>query len=234
MTTLIQAELKKVSLSDAVADWLIAEVEKEKADDGKVSGIQIQKVNDEIISVDAKLDKLMTAYLENTLTLAEYQETKNKLVSEKQVLKDKLASFGRVSTSRFEPVINFLKDCKEATILAKSTDTEKIRAFFQKVGSNPLVRDRALVFSPRAPFAFVPEIPKTANKYAGGSEGGFQGGIPPRPPHMRCVSPFSGDFEFSEKLLAGLDSNPIIQPSFYLYPREEPRSDSQEHDGNSG
>ena len=55
-------------------------------------------------------------------------------------------------------------------------------------------RDRVLVFSPRAPFAFVPAIPKTANKNAGGGEGGFQGGIPPRPPHSAALSPFSDDF----------------------------------------
>jgi hypothetical protein len=61
-------------------------------------------------------------------------------------------------------------------------------------------RDRALVFSPRAPFAFVPEIPKMANKYAGGAEGGFQGGIPPRPPLSAFPSPFFADFQFSEKL----------------------------------
>ena len=150
----------------------------------------------------------MTAYLENALTLEEYQTTKNKLVSEKQVLKDKIASFGRVSTSRFEPVINFLKDCKEASILAESTDTEKIRSFFQKVGSNPLVRDRALVFSPRAPFAFVPAIPKTANKYAGEAAGGVWGGIPPRPPLGIFPSPFSDDFQFSAKLCPGWESNP--------------------------
>ena len=207
VTTMIQQELEKVSLSEAVADWLIAEVEKDRVNDDNSSKNQIQRVNDDAIAVDVKLDKLMTAYLENAVTLEEYQTAKNKLVSEKQVLKDKLASFGRVSTSRFEPVINFLNDCRQAGILAKSTDTVKIRSFFQKVGSNPLVRDRALVFSPRAPFALVSQIPKNANKEAGGAEGGFQGGIPPRPPQVRCVSPFSSDFEFSEKLLRDLDSN---------------------------
>src|ERR1035437_6849436 len=67
MTLMIQEELKKVSLPDDVVDWLIAEVEKEKTDDGKVSGIQIQKVNDEAVAIDFKLDKLMTAYFENDL-----------------------------------------------------------------------------------------------------------------------------------------------------------------------
>ena len=201
MTDLIKEELKKVSLSDAVADWLIAEVEKERSENDDSSKNQIQKVNDDAVAVDAKLDKLMTAYLENALTLPEYQETKNKLVTEKHVLTDKLASFERVATNRFEPVKNFLEASKQAKFLADEGDPTKIRSFFQKVGSNLAIRDRALVFSPRAPFAFVPAIPKTANKYAGGAEGGFQGGIPPRPPLGICISPFSGDFQFSAILL---------------------------------
>ena len=207
MTAMIQEELKKVSLPDDVVDWLIAEVEKGKAEDNNSSTDQIQKINNEIKNIDVKLDKLMTAYLENALTLPEYQAAKNKLITEKQVLKGKLEAFGRNSTNRFEPVINFLKDCREASILAKSNDPTKIRSFFQKVGSNPLVRDRALVFSPRAPFAFVPSIPKTANKNAGGAEGGFQGGIPPRPPFGICISPFSDDFQFSAILLRDQGSN---------------------------
>ena len=200
MTEMIKEEIKKVSLPDNIADWLIAKVEKEKTEDNFSSKDQIQKVNDEIKIVDSKLDKLMTAYLENALTLPEYQATKNKLVTEKQVLKEKLLAFERVSTNRFEPAINFLKDCKQAAILAESNDLAKIREFFQKVGSNPLVRDRALVFSPRAPFAFVPEIPKTANKYAGEAAGGVWGGMPPRPPLGIFPSPFSDDFQFSAKL----------------------------------
>ena len=202
MTEMIKGEIKKVSLPDDVVDWLIAKVEKEKIDDNNSSKDQIQKVNIEITVVDLKLDKLMTAYLENALTLPEYQETKNKLITEKHALKDKLVAFERVSSNRFEPVINFLNDCKQAAILAESNDPVKIREFFQKVGSNPLVRDRALVFSPRVPFAFVPEIPKTANKNAGGAEGGFQGGIPPRPPFGIRLSPFSDDFSLSANLCA--------------------------------
>ena len=207
MTEMIREELKKVSLSDAAANWLIGEVEKERNADDNSSKSHIQKVKDDTSAVDVKLDKLMTAYLENALTLPEYQSIKNKLITEKQVLKDKLASFARVSTNRFEPVIEFIKDCKEAAILATSTDTAKIRSFFQKVGSNPLVHNRALVFSPRAPFAFVPAIPKSANKNAGGAEGGSEGGIPPRPPLGILLSPFSGDFATFGNLLRDLDSN---------------------------
>jgi hypothetical protein len=199
ITSQMQTELKKISLSDAVADWLIAETEKDRAENDHLISDQSKKVTDEITVIDAKLDKLMTAYLENALTLPEYQNAKNKLVTEKHALNDKLASLERVSTIRFEPVINFFNDCKQAAILAMSSDTTKIRSFFQKVGSNPLVRDRALVFSPRAPFALIPQIPKNANKDEGGAEGGVWGGIPPRPPLVVCDGALSStetDFTF--------------------------------------
>ena len=208
ITSQMQIELKKYSLADEVADWLIAENEKDKYENDKLLKNQTDKVNAEITAIDSKLDKLMTAYLENALTLPEYQETKNKFVVDKHALNDKLVSLAKVSMNRFEPVKNFLEASKQAKIVADEGDPTKIRSFFQKVGSNLAIRDRALVFSPRAPFAFVPSIPKTANKYAGGAEGGFQGGIPPRPPLGIRLSPFSDDFALFANLRRGRDSNP--------------------------
>ncbi len=90
MTEMIKEEIKKVSLPDEVADWFIAKIEKEKTEDVDSSKNQIDKVKIEALAIDTKLEKLMTAYLENALTLEEYQIAKNKLITEKQVLKDKL------------------------------------------------------------------------------------------------------------------------------------------------
>ncbi len=200
ITANMQEELKKYSLADEVADWLIAEVKKDRLTNSASSDVQITKLDSEIVAIDTKLDKLMTAYLENALTLPEYQETKNKLVTEKHGLKDKLASFERVTINRFEPMINFLNDCKQAGIVANGNDTKKIRAFIEKVGSNPLVRDRTLVFSPRAPWSFLPKISQNANKDAGRATGGVRGGMSPCPPLVRQLSPFLDDFAFLAKL----------------------------------
>ncbi len=205
ITVKMQEELKKYSLAGDVVDWLIAEVEKDRVTDNTSSNLQIGKVSNEISVIDAKLDKLMTAYLENALTLPEYQETKNKLVTQKHALKDKLASFERSARIRFEPVINFLNDCKQATIVANSNDPTKIRSFIEKVGSNPLVRDRALIFSPRAPWSFISKISQNANKDAGRATGGVRGGMSPCPPLMRQLSPFLDDFEFLAKLRGAWD-----------------------------
>ena len=71
-------------------------------------------------------------------------------------------------------------------------------------GEKPLVRDRALVFSPRAPFAFVTKIPKKSSNEAGGAAGGVWGGMPPRPPSVVydvVISPTETDFTFLRQFL---------------------------------
>ena len=83
ITSSIQTELQKVSLPDDWADWMTGELEKEKNETAQSSELFAQKTRDEVAAIDEKLDKLMTAYLENALSLAEYQTAKNKLVNQK-------------------------------------------------------------------------------------------------------------------------------------------------------
>jgi hypothetical protein len=51
----------------------------------------------------------MNAYLENVLSLEEYRDMKNKLVNEKQLLKEKLSAFEQKANNRFELTEKFLK-----------------------------------------------------------------------------------------------------------------------------
>jgi hypothetical protein len=66
--------------------------------------------------------------------------------------------------------------------------------------STHLVRNRTLVFSPRAPWSFLSKISQNANKDAGRATGGVRGGMSPCPPLVRQLSPFSDDFAFLAKL----------------------------------
>ena len=70
-----------------------------------------------------------------------------------------------------------------------------------KGGEDPLLLNRSLVFSPHLPYSFVNEIPEKIRNSAGGAEGGFQGGIPPRPPLSAFPSPFSMQKSDFAKLL---------------------------------
>ena len=65
---------------DNWAKNIINELEKEKSLNAQSSEIFAQNLKEKISVIDVKLKRLMSAYLENAISLPEYQENKNKLV----------------------------------------------------------------------------------------------------------------------------------------------------------
>ena len=115
----------------------------------------MQKTKKELSKLDEKLEKLMNAYLENVLTLPEYQKTKNILVNQKQILKDKLKSFEQKSNNRFELADKFIKDSRQAKIIALQESRQAGRDFLKKIGSNFQIQNQAVSFSPRGAWQIV-------------------------------------------------------------------------------
>ena len=137
----IKNEIQKVSLPDDCANWMLAELEKEQKEKVQSSRFFAQKINDEIKAIDEKLEKLMNAYLENALSLEEYREVKNKLVNQKQLLKDKLTVIEQKSDNRFEPAINFINSLKQSKIAA--------------IGSNFQILEQKLFFDFKNPYKII-------------------------------------------------------------------------------
>ena len=142
----IKTAIQKVSLPDDWADWMISELENEKKAKAQSSVFFAQNTKEEISKLDEKLEKLMTAYLENALTLEEYRESKNKFINQKQVLKDKSKAFEQKSNNRFELAIKFIQTSKEAKIIALQENPEGIRDFLKKIGSNFRIAEQTLNF----------------------------------------------------------------------------------------
>ncbi|KUK51712.1 MAG: Recombinase [candidate division TA06 bacterium 32_111] len=132
----INEAIQKVSLPDDCADWMLKELKKEQKEKEQSSRFFAQKIQDEIKTIDEKLEKLMNAYLENALSLEEYREAKNKLVNQKRLLKDKLAAFEQKSNNRFELAARFINIVKQAEIIALQENPEQGRDFLKKIGSN--------------------------------------------------------------------------------------------------
>ena len=145
----INEAIQKVSLPDDWADKMINELETEKETKAQSSRFFAQKTENEIKVIDEKLEKLMNAYLENALNLAEYREAKNKVVNQKQLLKDKLNAFEQKSNNRFELAAKFIKTSKQAKIIALQENPEGIRDFLKKIGSNFLIQNQNISFLPR-------------------------------------------------------------------------------------
>ena len=151
----INEAIQKVSLPDDWADWMIKELQKEKEQKAQSSRFFAQKTENEIKKIDEKLEKLMTAYLENALSLEEYREAKNKLVNQKQLLKDKLMAFEQKSHNRFELAIKFINSLKQSKIVALQENREQSRDFLKKIGSNFLLSGQKLFFDFKNPYKIV-------------------------------------------------------------------------------
>jgi site-specific DNA recombinase len=150
ITSQIQEEIKKVSLPLDWANWMIEENRKDQSSENQSSEIFSQKTKNEISLLDSKVEKLMNLYLENVLSLEEYRDSKNKLVNQKQLLKEKLSAFEKKSNNRFELTENFLKANIHMVELANEKTNEENLHLFKKVGSNFEIKDRTVLFEPRS------------------------------------------------------------------------------------
>src|SRR3989339_415625 len=153
----INEVIQKVSLPDDWADKMINELEKDKNEKVQSSRFFAQKTENEIKVIDGKLEKLMNAYLENALNLAEYREAKNKLVNQKQLLKDKMTAFEQKSNNRFELAAKFINSVKQAEIIALQENPEQGRDFLKKIGSNFRISGQKLFLDFKNPFKILAE-----------------------------------------------------------------------------
>ena len=153
----INEAIQKVSLPDDWADKMINELKTEKETKAQSSRFFAQKTENEIKVIDEKLEKLMNAYLESALNLAEYREAKNKLVNQKQLLKDKLTAFEQKSNNRFELAAKFINTVKQAEIIALQENPEQGWNFLKNIGSNFHLSGQKLFCDFKNPFKILAE-----------------------------------------------------------------------------
>ena len=72
-------------------------------------------------------------------------------------LKEKMKDFERGRNNWVEPLRNWILDLKQANFLSTSNDFHEIKSFVQKIGTNPLVRDKSASFEIPVPSQFVAE-----------------------------------------------------------------------------
>ena len=154
ITSEIQKKIKKVSLPLDWLSWMIEENKKDQSSEIQSSTLFVDSTKADISLLDSKIEKLMNAYLENALSLDEYRDMKNKLVNEKQLLKEKLSAFDQKANNRFELTEKFLKYNIE---LANEEINEEKLHLFKKVGSNFQIKDRTVLFEPRGAWRTLAE-----------------------------------------------------------------------------
>ncbi len=166
----IDKQIQKVSLPQDWADTMLSELDKQENDSAQSVALVAQNLKTEISSIETKLDSLLDAHLEKTITPEEYTTKKNKLLNQKITLDQKLKDFERKGDRTLELTKKFISSAKQATIVSTRDNLEEKRKFFQKLGSNPHLNRREIESTPRGAWRILTDF--NSPHQSGGHSGG--------------------------------------------------------------
>ena len=104
-----------------------------------------------------KLEKLLDVYLEETITAQEYASRKEKLVKQKVGLQEEIEDFEKKGLSWLEPAREFVLSLNQATKLLETENKSEMTTFLKNIGSDCILQNRPLIFSPRKPYDLAAE-----------------------------------------------------------------------------
>ncbi|PIT89746.1 hypothetical protein COU23_02325 [Candidatus Kuenenbacteria bacterium CG10_big_fil_rev_8_21_14_0_10_36_11] len=149
--------LQKVSLPSQDAEKVLRELDKDEQKAKEDSKIAVQNFKSELVDTEVKLDKLLSAYLDEVITSEEYAAQKQKMLDQRVELKEKIYKIEDKGVSWLEPARAWVKSLNQAENLLKSGDKSKMTTFLKQIGSNHILIDKSFSFSPKKPFQILAE-----------------------------------------------------------------------------
>ena len=151
----ILIRLQTISLCDAYTDWMLEQVAEWEREKISASQSEVQNLTNKIKASEARLENLVSAYLDGDIPKEIYLKKKDEAMRATAVLKAKMKDFERGGNNWVEPLREWVMDTKQAAFLSSSADLKEIRSFVQKIGTNHTVRDKTAHFSVPVPSQFV-------------------------------------------------------------------------------
>ena len=153
----IKTYLQKVSLSSQDTEKVLAELEKDELKAKEETKILVQNLKKELTEIETKLEKLLDIYLNEVISTEEYTSRKQKILTQKLELQEKIRDFEQKGLSWLEPAREFVLKLNYAEKLLRSENYPEMKTFLKNIGSNHILRDQKLIFSFNFPFNFVAE-----------------------------------------------------------------------------
>ena len=156
----IKSFLQKVSLSSHDTEKVLAELEKEESHARERAKTTVQNLKTELLETQRKLEKLLDVYLEETITAKEYASRKEILVKQKVGLQEQIRDFEQKGLSWLEPAREFVLSLNQAAKLLESGNKSEMTTFLKNIGSNCILQNRQLIFSPKIQYELAAEPAK--------------------------------------------------------------------------
>ncbi len=107
-------------------------------------GSVAQNLKTKLFETKEKLDKLVSIYLDGDIEREIYLQRKDLLLRQKAKFEESFKDFGQQRKNWVEPLRSFVLSLREAVILEKGENYFAWKEFFQKIGSNPTLKDKTL------------------------------------------------------------------------------------------
>ncbi len=116
----------------------------------------VQEINQKIIVIQDKLDKLLEGYLDNLIDEEAYKRKKEELVQQKITLKGEKYALGQKRMSGWiEPTRNFVNTLIQVGKIASLKFLTEISDLVKKIGTNRLISEKIASFDFVPPFDFM-------------------------------------------------------------------------------
>ena len=159
----IKSFLQKVSLSSHDTEKVLAALERKRGKAQQKAQSEIETLKAKLAQIETRLQKLLDVYLDNALTQQEYAAKKEKLVSEKVRLQEKITDFEQKGLSWLEPAREFVLSLNQAANLLSENDHPKMTTFLKNIGANHILRNRQFVFAPEIQYEMTAERSEAAS-----------------------------------------------------------------------
>ena len=153
----IKSFLQKVSLSSQDTEKVLAELQKDEERAKVEAKNTVQNLKVELAEIETKLEKLLTAYLDEVISSDDYKVRKESLVVKKVELDEKITDFEQKGVSWLEPAREFVLSLNQAANLVESENKEEMTTFLKTIGSNHVLENRQFVFVPKIQYKLAAE-----------------------------------------------------------------------------
>ena len=158
LTEQITSFLQKVSLSSQDTEKVLAELQKDEEQAKEEAKTTVQNLKIELAKVEAKLEKLLDAYLGEVISTEDYKVRKESLVTKKVGLGEKIRDFEQKGLSWLEPAREFVLSLNQAAKLVEAENKEEMTTFLKTIGSNHVLENRQFVFTPKIQYKLAVEF----------------------------------------------------------------------------
>src|SRR3989338_4568749 len=148
LTEQIKSFLQKVSLSSQDTEKVLAALDSEQDKAQEDAQGEVSLLKEQLVRVEAKLQKLLDIFLADALSTEEYAGKKGQFISQKLTLSEKITDFETKGLSWLEPAREFVLSLNQAAKLIGENNLSEFPAFLKNIGSKHIFCKRQIFFCP--------------------------------------------------------------------------------------